>query len=153
MKKVISVLLMTLLSFAALAELIVDDPHEREVLDIAVKLRCAVCQNESVAESRSDLATDMRAIISEQLKAGQSEDQIVDYFKARYGDYILMEPVKSGVGAPLWVVPFIILILAILFVLIKVRKQSTTRDEAPLPEISEADRQLIQRAREEKQDQ
>lgn len=152
MKKLSSFLVLLFICSASVAELKVDDPHEREVLEIGAKLRCAVCQNESIAESRSDLATDMRAIISEQLEAGQSEQQIIDYFKERYGDYILMMPVKSGIGAPLWVVPFLILLLAVVFVLIRAKKQGVKNEDLPLPEISDKDRQLIEQARQEKQD-
>lgn len=141
-------------SLTAAAELKVDDPHERKVLEIAAKLRCAVCQNESVAESRSELATDMRAIISEQLKSGQSEKQVIDYFKVRYGDYILMKPVKTGVGMPLWLVPVGALIVALAFVLIWMRRKSAQSVLAatPVREITEEEREMIERARQEGQD-
>ncbi|MEK7759553.1 MAG: cytochrome c-type biogenesis protein, partial [Pseudomonadota bacterium] len=72
------------------AEPVQEDPLDRAVLEIAKDLRCTVCQNQPVAESNADLAKDMRQIIREQLVAGKSRAEIVDYFVARYGDYVLM---------------------------------------------------------------
>lgn len=94
-----------LLSLAVRADLVREAPLERQTLEIAEKLRCAVCQNQSVAESQAELAQDMRAIIREQLQAGADEDQVVDYFVARYGDYVLMQPPARGAGLVLWLIP------------------------------------------------
>jgi len=106
--------LMALLLLAPLAraDVVGEDPQQRQMLEIAEKLRCAVCQNQSVAESNAELAQDMRRLIGEQLAAGRSEAQIVDYFRARYGDFVLMRPPRQGSGAPLWWAPLVILALA-----------------------------------------
>ena len=106
--------LMALLLLAPLvrAEVVGEDPRQRLMLEIAQKLRCAVCQNQSVAESNAELAQDMRRLIGEQLAAGRSEAEIVDYFRARYGDFVLMRPPQQGSGAPLWWAPLVILALA-----------------------------------------
>ena len=102
--------LMALLLLAPLAQadVVGEDPRQRQMLEIAEKLRCAVCQNQSVAESNAELAQDMRRLIGEQLAAGRSEAQIVDYFRARYGDFVLMRPPQQGSGAPLWWAPLVI---------------------------------------------
>ena len=84
---------------------------ERETLAIAKDLRCAVCQNQPVSESNSDLARDMRAIIREQLEAGKSRDEIVDYFVSRYGNYVLMKPPYDETGALLWLAPVLLLVV------------------------------------------
>ena len=107
-------LLMALLLLAPLAQadVVGEDPQQRQILEIAEKLRCAVCQNQSVAESNAELAQDMRRLIGEQLAAGRSEAEIVDYFRARYGDFVLMRPPRQGSGAPLWWAPLVILALA-----------------------------------------
>ena len=107
-------LLMALLLLAPLAraDVVGEDPRQRQMLEIAEKLRCAVCQNQSVAESNAELAQDMRRLIGEQLAAGRSEAEIVDYFRARYGDFVLMRPPRQGSGAPLWWAPLVILALA-----------------------------------------
>ena len=93
------------------AERVYEDAHQRQVLDIAVKLRCAVCQSQSVGESDSELAVEMKAIIGEQLNAGQTEDEIIDYFVQRYGDYILMKPRTDGAGRALWLTPLLALFI------------------------------------------
>lgn len=105
---------MALLLLAPLvrADVVGEDPQQRQMLEIAQKLRCAVCQNQSVAESNAELAQDMRRLIGEQLAAGRSEAEIVDYFRARYGDFVLMSPPRQGSGAPLWWAPLGILALA-----------------------------------------
>ena len=108
--KFLLVLLFALGIPAALAAPVAEDPLERQMLDIAKDLRCAVCQTQPVSESNADLARDMRVIIREQLQAGRSRAEIVDYFVARYGDYVLMKPPYRGSGFPLWVVPVIVLL-------------------------------------------
>lgn len=98
-----------LLTPLARADVVTEDPQQRQMLEIAEKLRCAVCQNQSVAESNAELAQDMRRIIAEQLAAGRSETEVIDYFRARYGDFVLMSPPRRGSGAPLWWAPVAIL--------------------------------------------
>ena len=101
-----------LLAPVARADVVAEDPQQRRMLEIAEKLRCAVCQNQSVAESNADLARDMRKIIVEQLAAGRSEAEVIDYFRARYGDFVLMRPPQQGTGAPLWWAPLLLLAVA-----------------------------------------
>ena len=65
-----------------------EDPVlEKRMMKIAEVLRCLVCQNQTIADSRADLALDLRQQVREQLKAGRSEQQIIDYMVARYGDF------------------------------------------------------------------
>jgi cytochrome c-type biogenesis protein CcmH len=101
-------------SLTAFAAEVSEDPLERQTLEIAKDLRCTVCQNQSVADSSADLALDMRKIIREQVAAGKSRDEIVDYFVARYGDYVLMKPRYGGSALLVWVLP--LLLLAVLAV-------------------------------------
>lgn len=121
--------------------------REREVMTISAKLRCAVCQNQPVSESNSGLARDMRASIREQLEAGRTEAEVIDFFVARYGDYILINPRKTGIGLPLWVLPPVLLLLISFFVFMTFKG---SRDQAvsPLPELDEDDKQRVRRARE-----
>lgn len=90
---------------------VTEDPVERQMLDIAKDLRCTVCQNQPVSESNADLAHDMRNIIREQIKAGKSREEIVQYFVDRYGDYVLMKPPKHGAGEVVWLAPLVLLAL------------------------------------------
>ena len=78
---------------------------DTRVFAIARQLRCPVCTSESVADSSVELAQQMRQIIKEQLEAGRSEDEILSYFQARYGDWILLDPPKRGLHLVVWVLP------------------------------------------------
>jgi len=81
------------------------DDFERRMLDIASGLRCPVCQNLSVADSTSELARDMRALIVDQLRAGKTPEEIRAYFVSKYGPWILLAPPARGIGLLVWVLP------------------------------------------------
>ncbi|MGH7345015.1 MAG: cytochrome c-type biogenesis protein [Candidatus Rokuibacteriota bacterium] len=80
--------------------------NEQVVYDIALQLRCVVCQNLSVADSPSEMAGQMRAIIRERLAAGESPAEVQRYFVDRYGEWILLAPPRRGFNLLVWVVPF-----------------------------------------------
>lgn len=92
-----------LLSVAARVSLA--DPLDDEARRIGKQLQCPVCSGASVAESPSDLAGQMRAVIRAKLEAGEGEQQIVGYFVERYGDSVLVEPPRRGVGLLVWLAP------------------------------------------------
>jgi cytochrome c-type biogenesis protein CcmH len=88
-----------------------EDP-EREVRDIAAALRCPVCQSLSVADSPSELAQQMRELIRRKVAAGERRGQIVDYFVARYGEDVLLDPPRRGFTLLLWLGPLLALAAA-----------------------------------------
>lgn len=140
-------LLSALLTLPVFAAEVREDPLERRMLDIAKDLRCAVCQNQPISESNAPLAQDMREVIKEQLKAGKSREEIVQYFVERYGNYVLMKPPVHGPGALLWIFPLLIgAILAVsAFVYLKHRRRDSL---PPPPELSKKDLELVRAARE-----
>ena len=73
------------------------------------QLRCLVCQGESIDESNSPLAADLRRLVREQMAAGKSDSQIEDFLVARYGDFILMKPPLQPDTWLLWLAPFLVL--------------------------------------------
>ena len=80
-----------------------DDPAlEERARDISEQLRCMVCRNESIDASNADLARDMRLLVRERLKAGDTNAEVLDYIVARYGEYALLEPNKKGANLILW---------------------------------------------------
>lgn len=81
---------------------------------ISSELRCVVCQNLSVADSPSEMAQQMRAIVREQLQAGKSPDQIRDFFVSKYGEWVLLKPKTTGISALLWILPYVVLVLGVL---------------------------------------
>jgi len=131
----------------AAVEPVQEDRLERQTLEIAKDLRCAVCQNQPVSESHADLAKDMRQIIREQLQAGKSRDEIVEYFVARYGDYVLMKPPVERAGLPLWLAPPLLLALLGLFGWLFLRKRTHMAQPPAVPDLSEEDRKRIEAAR------
>jgi cytochrome c-type biogenesis protein CcmH len=88
-----------------------EDP-EREVREIAAALRCPVCQSLSVADSPSELAQQMRELIRRKVAAGERRGQIVDYFVARYGEDVLLDPPRRGFTLLLWLGPLLALAAA-----------------------------------------
>lgn len=155
MTRITTITILLLLSIAgtAFASSVTEDPQEREMLRIAGKLRCAVCQNQPVSESHSGLAQDMRQIIREQLKQGRTEQEIIDYFVDRYGDYVLLKPRKTGIGLPLWVFPPVVLLLLATFAWGVLRNRPANGPTTPAPELDEEDRERIRRAREQERQQ
>ncbi len=108
---------------------------DRRVMNLAHELRCLVCQNETLADSQAPLAADLRNQIREQLAAGKSEQQVVDFLVARYGDFVLYRPPLKGTTLLLWAGPFLFL-AAGAFLLVRLLR----RRRVPAPELSAAER-------------
>jgi cytochrome c-type biogenesis protein CcmH len=88
-----------------------EDPQiERRMKALTEQLRCLVCQNETLADSRADLAEDLRREIREQMKAGKSDQEIIAFLTDRYGDFVLYNPPVKRITYLLWFGPFILLI-------------------------------------------
>src|ERR1041385_6198680 len=111
-----------------------DDPVvEKRLMNLSKELRCLVCQNETLADSQADLAEDLRREIREQIKAGKSDKEIIEFLTARYGQFILYRPQVTPTTYLLWFGPFV-LMLAGLFLLFNYIKQR--RDLVPEKPLS-----------------
>jgi cytochrome c-type biogenesis protein CcmH len=111
-----------------------DDPAvEQRLHKLSQELRCLVCQNETLADSRADLAEDLRREIREQIRAGKSDKEIIEFLTARYGQFILYRPRVTPTTYLLWFGPFVLL-LGGLFLLFNYIKQR--RDSAPEEPLS-----------------
>ena len=120
----LGLLMMVGVAHAKLAVPESDDPVlEARVLAIAEELRCLVCQNETIAASRADLAVDLRKQIRIKLKAGQSKTQIVDFMVERYGDFVLYRPPFKATTLLLWLGPFLLLALALGLMAANIRRR------------------------------
>ena len=137
--------LLLLVTVPVFASDIAEDPFERRMLDIAKDLRCAVCQNQPVSESNSDLARDMRTIIREQLVAGKSREEIIGYFVARYGNYVLMKPAFEQSGKLLWIAP-VLLLIAVAGGTWRCLRNRRQADLPPVASLSEEDRARVKAA-------
>jgi cytochrome c-type biogenesis protein CcmH len=90
---------------------------------IAEELRCLVCQNETIAASHADLAIDLKNQIRIKLTQGQSQRQILDFMVERYGDFVLYRPPLKTTTALLWLGPFALLGIAVLMLIVNVRRR------------------------------
>jgi cytochrome c-type biogenesis protein CcmH len=103
-----------------------DPATEHRAMQLAEELRCLVCQNQSLADSHAELAIDLKQQIREQVKAGKSDSQVIDYMVERYGDFVLYRPPFKATTALLWLGPFLLLAAAIasLFMYLKRRRSA-----------------------------
>ena len=116
--------------------------------EIAKTLRCTVCQSESVFESQAPLAQQMRGVIRERVAQGQSDEEIRAYFLSRYGDYILMEPRRTGMNWLIWAGPFLLLFIGGLFLYRSLARWAAQTASAPpedLLPLDDISRQRIDR--------
>jgi cytochrome c-type biogenesis protein CcmH len=112
-----------------------DENLDKRVNALAVELRCLVCQNQTLADSNAPLAVDLRGQIREQLKAGKSEQEVVDFMVARYGDFVLYRPPFKATTVALWAGPFLILVFGAWLLVRRIRRRSAAE-----PELTDAER-------------
>jgi cytochrome c-type biogenesis protein CcmH len=115
---------------------VLDDPVlEARARDISQHLRCVVCQNQSIDDSAAPLAKDLRLLIRERLQAGDSDEQVVHFVVARYGDFVLLKPPVKPETAPLWLAPVILILgggvmIGYYFRVVLKRKSTGQKDSA-----------------------
>ncbi len=107
-----------------------DPGSAARAVKLAERLRCLVCQNQSIADSNAELANDLRRQIREQIAAGKSDDEIVNYMVNRYGDFVLYQPPFKATTALLWAGPALLLVGGFIVLLRNVRRRQAA--EAPL---------------------
>ena len=112
---------------------VTDDPAlEKRLHNLSQNLRCLVCQNETLADSQADLAADLRDEIREQMKAGKSDKEIIDFLTARYGQFILYKPQVTPTTYLLWFGPFVLLLAGLLVLFRYIRRRRDLIPEKPL---------------------
>ncbi len=124
------------------------DTMEGRVRAVASTLRCPVCQDLSVADSPSALATEMRASIAQQLRAGRTPDEIQAEFVTAYGQWILLSPPRRGLTLVAWLVPIALALTGLLFAVASLRRWSRGRTTAAVQRatLTPDDRRLLDRA-------
>ena len=128
--------LLILLLASAGARAAEDPALEKRVTQVASELRCLVCQNQTIADSNADLAQDLRNSIREQLKGGATEQDVIHFMVARYGDFVLYRPPLKASTMLLWAGPFLFVALGA-FVLVRFVR----RRRAAEPALSSAERE------------
>ena len=120
------------------AQPLADDPVlESRVIELSQKLRCLVCQNETIAGSRAPLAIDLRNQVREQLASGKSEDQVVDFLVERYGDFVLYDPPFKATTILLWLGPGALALLGVGALMVRLRRREA---DAATPRLSSDER-------------
>ncbi len=112
-------------SFAlTLEEKLANPEDETRAVEIFQQIRCVVCSGESIADSRAELAGELRALVRGKIKSGEASNAIINYIADKYGDDILMQPPLKPSTYMLWFGPFIILLGGITIALVKLNKNS-----------------------------
>ena len=119
-------------------EILADPVLEQRARGLAKQLRCLVCQNQSIDDSDAELARDLRALVREQLQAGKSDQEILAFLTARFGDFVLLKPPVKPATWGLWFGPLALLLVAGAGILVYLRRRGP-RDTAA-PPLTEAER-------------
>jgi cytochrome c-type biogenesis protein CcmH len=121
-----------------------DDPAlEARARTLSAELRCMVCQNQSIDDSDAPLAHDLRVLLRERIAAGDSDEQVMDFLVARYGEFILLKPRLSAQTALLWAAPVVLLVLGGVAAFGVMRKRKATGQ--PTASLTEQERTDLER--------
>ncbi|RCL46122.1 MAG: cytochrome c-type biogenesis protein CcmH [Candidatus Thioglobus sp.] len=139
MNKIIALFVCLLATQLVYAEIInVQPQYEDRYQSLLEELRCLVCQNQTLADSSSELATDLRVQVKDMLEQGSSDQQILDFMSARYGDFVLYTPPVKSHTLFLWLGPFALLLIGVVTALWMIAQRAKQA-----PTISEADQQRL----------
>jgi cytochrome c-type biogenesis protein CcmH len=113
--------------------------EEQHFKDLIEELRCLVCQNQSLADSDAELAHDLRAEVYEMIQAGKTDEEIVTFLVARYGDFVLYKPPIKPSTWLIWFGPFVLLLIAVWLLMRSIRRQQ----KVPTADISAEQRERL----------
>ncbi|HEY9030540.1 MAG TPA: cytochrome c-type biogenesis protein [Kangiella sp.] len=140
-------LIISILFFAQLAEAVIEtydfDNEEQEQLyyEIINELRCPKCQNQTIADSDAPLSRDLRFIVQQKIKVGETKSQILTYMQERYGDFVLYDPPVQPANYVLWFAPLAIFLIILVVVISRVgrRKVNPATGDVELKDIHSKD--------------
>ncbi|HEY8023211.1 MAG TPA: cytochrome c-type biogenesis protein [Burkholderiaceae bacterium] len=132
------------ISLADEAKPIGDDPVlEKHVQTLTEQLRCLVCQNMTIADSHAPLAIDLKNQVREKLARGMSDQEVVDYMVARYGDFVLYRPPVKSTTWLLWFGPFLLMLGGFAFLFWKLKSRDKQDDSASAADLQRAGEMLV----------
>ncbi|MCH5050401.1 MULTISPECIES: cytochrome c-type biogenesis protein [Pectobacterium] len=141
--RVIGFLSALLLSFSVLASSEVlrfdNDTQEQQFRELTMQLRCPKCQNNSIADSNSMIASDMRQKVYELMQQGQTKEQVVDYMVDRYGYFVTYEPPITPFTVLLWLLPALFLVVGSWVIIRRARRIRSAKEP-----MSEQDKKRLQ---------
>lgn len=115
---------------------VAEDPIiEKRMLALTMDLRCLVCQNESIADSRADFSNDIRREIREQIKANKTDQEIVQFLVDRYGDFVLYNPPMKPTTILLWFGPAILFLIGLGSLIVYLRRRRVQIEEVSLSQV------------------
>jgi cytochrome c-type biogenesis protein CcmH len=114
------------------ADMLPDPEQEARARAIGRELRCLVCQNESIEDSNADLARDLRLLVRERIRSGDTDAQVMAFLRERYGDFVLLRPPFTPGTAALWLSPALVLAGGALAIWL-VRRRAAAAPPAPPP--------------------
>ncbi|MEQ1719519.1 MAG: cytochrome c-type biogenesis protein [Nitrosomonas sp.] len=117
---------------------VAEDPEvEKRMLALTMDLRCLVCQNESIADSRADFSNDMRREIRQKIKENKSDEEIIQFLVDRYGDFVLYNPPVKPTTIMLWFGPILLFVIGFISLLIYLKRRREQIEEVPLSEAEQ----------------
>ena len=133
-------LLTALPAFAVNPDEVLSDPAlEARARTLSSQLRCMVCQNQSIDDSNAELARDLRLLVRERLKNGDSDEAVIDYVVSRYGEFVLLNPRLRGETLLLWGAPVVLFRAGATAMILFVRKRGGKPTGTPLSEAEKAE--------------
>ncbi len=105
---------------------------ENRAHKIGESLRCVVCQNQSIDESNAPLAADMRVMVRERIRGGDTNEQVITFMRDRYGDFVLLKPPLQANTVLLWLAPFFLLVLFLVWYVVQAKRKRMAPTASPL---------------------
>jgi len=138
----LTLLLMPGLVWAGEAQPLADDPvAEARLKQLALELRCLVCQNQTLADSNAPLAEDLRREVREMIGKNMSDQEIIDFLVQRYGDFVLYRPPWKTTTTLLWIGPFLLLGVGAVALLVALRRRTQKPFDLP---VTDEERRLVE---------
>lgn len=120
-------------------EVLTDPALEARARTLSSQLRCMVCQNQSIDDSNAELARDLRLLVRERLKNGDSDEAVIDYVVSRYGEFVLLNPRLRGETLLLWGAPIVLFLAGATAMILFVRKRGGKPTGTPLSDVEKAE--------------
>ncbi|MBS9478841.1 cytochrome c-type biogenesis protein [Ancylobacter radicis] len=125
-------------------EVLPNAAQEARARELSKELRCLVCQNQSIDDSDAPLAKDLRILVRERIKAGDSNQQVLDFLVARYGEFVLLRPTFHGANLLLWGAPFAVLAIGAVGAIIAYRRRRASAEPNIMPLSADEEARLRQ---------
>ncbi|MCR6498889.1 cytochrome c-type biogenesis protein CcmH [Shinella sp. CPCC 101442] len=120
-------------------EVLTDPALEARARALSSQLRCMVCQNQSIDDSNAELARDLRLLVRERLKNGDSDEAVIDYVVSRYGEFVLLNPRLRGETLLLWGAPIVLFLAGATAMILFVRRRGGKSTGTPLSDVEKAE--------------